>query len=934
MLQHHLPILGIRDDGLLMSDFSVSLFFRYSPLAMEGMTPWELRSCTDKGESLINLCPEEDIFIQFTTDIFQDTTSVLDRHVHTQRIHPLTRMAAERRRQQYGETMFWNNVLCVHVPFGPKDPKKKQAATQADFVERDRKIRSLSAFVVDHMANTLNLKIEPMTGAESWRTVFREINPFIPLDRIPEPVLPDRKNFITYPPVDLNDQLILSDRYDSTAAMQDIEGFYDVLTLNNLPPDFMNPMVVCSLLGRLDFAVRSSLSINLTSQKEATLSLERTSSFANIFSGKRKLSTVKNAEHVSGIRALFDDVAKSGTKLVRFGLNFTVWDRTADDLRRKVSQLQTAIGAVMKNALFFREIYQRPRAYVGGLAGFPQKNLRWRWGNSKTAANMTALLGPLGGTTESPRMLFGNRWNSVTCLDVFSERMNRWAFAIIAPTGSGKSVLANYLIQSALSSTPAPFVVVFDMATMPSYRPLMDAFGGQSVDLSYNSEQSANIFDFRLGFDKPPQDHLAFVEETLSAMLAERKHFWISKEDESILRRAIYRMYERTLVEAPKKIEKSAKTASQDLEPYGTWVEARDAFLAKAEECSGAGDDLGVKRYLDLALSAHRDAMPLLGDLAATLSQDQVVLATNHDREIAPRLRRMLDAYIEGPAAKLFNSKTHLRLDKNLTCINMGLVKDRQEHLAALFMILRRHIWMESVYFDEGIPERMVRILGLEHYMRLQQRMKLVLYDEFHNFRQNAAILRMIDKDARQQRTLGMAWGIITQSLSDLVYESEEFQVNLGTSVASKFLLRHSSPDNPQEMEVKYVKEKLGLNDSETEILSSLVLAPGHYSEIMVFAEGVGRGVVRLSLQPQELWLYTTHKNERYVRDALVKAIMARTDANRTDALPQAVAILSERYPNGIREWDSEKISLDELVNESLNLAAAGKGLFVCEQAA
>jgi hypothetical protein len=921
-LKHSIPILGIRDDGLLMADWSVSLFFRFAPIPMEGMTDRERRQFTDRAEAFLTLCPEEGIYVQITTDIRHSAGKILDAHVHTQQLHPLARLMAERRQTRYANAMWWQNILCVHVPLVFSNKSKKAEPAKAEFDGRDRTIRSMKDFVGEHFQNTFGLRVEPMSGAEAWKAVFSQLNPFHPLDNIPDPILPGRESFLTYPPVDLSNQLLVSDRFDSRESMRDPEGHYDVITLDNLPPDWMSPMAISSLLGKIDFPLRVSLSAHVIRQGDSTRQLEKRTQFANIFSGRRKFAAVRNAEHTAGIRQLFDGVAKTGARIVRFGLTITIWDKSFEEMNRKASCVQATICGVLKNAQFFREIYQRPRAYVGGVSGFPQKTLRWKWGTGKTAGNLFPVLGPMVGTMDSPRMIFGNRWNSVSCLDIFSSRMNRWAFCIIAPTGSGKSVLANYIVQSSLSAAPKPFIVVFDMATMSSYEPLMEAFGGQCVNLSYDRSQSANVFDFRLGFEKPPRDHMAFMEETLSSMLAERGAYRLRKEEESLLLRAITRTYQRLLEEGPKQIPQREFEGIKHFRGARSWVEAREQWLRKAEEASRRGFRDEVMRCQRLALKAHREAMPVLSDLAAALSTDQTVLATSHDRDVARRLRRRLDTYIDGPAAMLFNQPTHLELDGNLTCINLGFVKDKQEHLASVFMILRRHIWMEAVYLDEGIPPRMLDILGREHYLYLQQRMKLVLYDEFHNFRDNATILRMIDKDARQQRTLGMAWGIITQSLRDLVFESEDLKINLATSVAGKFLLRHASPDNPQEMEIRYVKEKLGLNDNETRLLESLVLSPGEYSELMVFAEGVGRGVVRLSLQPPELWLYTTHKNERYVRDALVREIELRSNFSRSEALSKSVNLLAERYPKGIRDWNSEKIVLDELVAHALSGSA------------
>ncbi|MEM4169321.1 MAG: hypothetical protein QXY99_04475 [Thermoproteota archaeon] len=909
----HLPLLGFKGGGIVTTDFGYSRFYEISPISLEALTVEELGEFLRRATVFINGVPAENVFLQFVLDVSPVPKRFTDAHKKLHENHPVISTLAEARVRHFSQLMWWNSIIVIHVPIDPEETYDRALEL------RDKVMMRLDSYVKENLRAALGIEHRDMSSVEAFRVIVKQLNPGIPDPEIPEITNLDEKSFLLYPAEQWRFLALPEDRFNTLDYAQDSNGFFEVLALDNFCTGEMPFFPIPAFLSAIDFPIRVTLNIHIPKQVKEQREIEKRSFIANIFSGKRRFATIMNKQHVEEVRAFFESIASRGQRIIRVGLLITYWDQTIKGLKYKESRIRTVLGTTMRNTIFHREVFQRPIAFTSSIAGFPTANLRWRWASSELASTLLPIMGPMVGTIMSPRSVFVTRWGTPSFIDLFDNRASRWAFIVVAPTGSGKSVLTNYFIQTMMTSDPSPFVCVVDLASVSSYRPLVELLGGLYADVSYDTRFSLNLFDYRLGFDYPPPSTLAFVEDIIVDMITSENEVDIPKEKRAVLRRALRRCYDRIINENPKQIPLQVREGDGRFSRYSTWLEASKAWLKEALLAS----DVGQKgRCVENALYAHRMAMPIVDDLITTLAMDEVVLATSYDRDIAGEFRRRLEVIVEGPGSNLFNHPTSLSLtgisqEFNLICLNLKFLKDNLEHLVPFFLILRRHIYNDAVFLEEEIPQVLIDIYGRDHFVRLQKRPKVVIYDEFHNFRFSPKVLRVIDKDARQQRALGMLWGIVTQSLRDVDYESEGLKINLATSAAFVFLLRHSTPDNPREMEVSYVASKLGLNAKETEILRSLMVDPGFYSEIYTLAEGIGRGVLRFMPTSQDYWITTTHPRERPFRDAIIEDLSrSLLDVPRGKVVSMVIDYLAKRFPRGIRTRAESQVSVSDIVKE------------------
>ncbi|MEN6616603.1 MAG: hypothetical protein ABFD12_08615, partial [Syntrophorhabdus sp.] len=167
-------------------------------------------------------------------------------------------------------------------------------------------------------------------------------------------------------------------------------------------------------------------------------------------------------------------------------------------------------------------------------------------------------------------------------------------------------------------------------------------------------------------------------------------------------------------------------------------------------------------------------------------------------------------------------------------------------------------------------------------------------YDEFHNLKNNEPILDILDKDARQQRTLGLATYLVTQDILDVAEKGKHFI----SAASNKYFTRHVSPDNPTMEGVDNVVRIMGLGHEERELLLSLKFFPGKYAEILALNEDIGKGVLVNVQTPCTRWRYTTHKDERYLRETVASSLKSRGISGRR-AQAIAIEVLSDMYPWG-----------------------------------
>ncbi|MBP1750720.1 MAG: conjugal transfer protein, partial [Deltaproteobacteria bacterium] len=500
------------------------------------------------------------------------------------------------------------------------------------------------------------------------------------------------------------------------------------------------------------------------------------------------------------------------------------------------------------------------------------------------------LRGMYRGDRDAPAILVRNRFGGVTAINPFSSRQNRWAGLVVGPTGSGKSVLTNGIIAGAMAYDPV--VVIVDMSRASSYEPIVSSFGGSFIPVAFNnSDNRVNMFDLRVGFEQPAGSKVLSLNAIFATMLSQNGK-GVSKEALSILERTIKRTYDLCFREEPRLV-RSVKLANEAQEKvlkispsFETYLEYRDYFIKKFLSTLDRKD-------FRLAEMAQCLATPTLNDFMRVLASDPAVNTNSRDRQIAEDIRRVLNLYAQGEQAALLNGVTNFTVDRDIFCIHMGLVGERKEVLALLLLLYRDFAYRKAVY----LPGEMPPFLGtasIDWMFAAQKRPKLFVYDEFHNLKDNEPILDVLDKDARQQRTLGLATYIVTQDILDIAEKGKHFI----SAASNKYFTRHISPDNPTMESIDNIVQILGLGRQERDLLISLKFHPGRYAEILALNEDIGKGVLVSVQTPISRWRYTTHKDERYLRDTVASALRDRgVDQRKAQAV--STEALADIFPAG-----------------------------------
>jgi hypothetical protein len=366
----------------------------------------------------------------------------------------------------------------------------------------------------------------------------------------------------------------------------------------------------------------------------------------------------------------------------------------------------------------------------------------------------------------------------------------------------------------------------------------------------------------------------------------------VPKETLAILGRAIQRTYDMLFKEEPRAV-RTIELANEAQErilsgapSFDTYLEYRDHYIEKFLSTLDRKD-------FQLAETAQSLATPTLNDFMRVLSSDPSINTNSRDRQIAEDMRRVLNLYAQGEQSSLLNGVTNFTVDRDIFCIHMGLVSERKEILALLLLLYRDFAYRKAVYASGEMPP-FLGTASVDWMLAAQKRPKLFVYDEFHNLKNNEPILDLLDKDARQQRTLGLATYLVTQDILDVAEKGKHFI----SAASNKYFTRHVSPDNPTLEGVDNIVNILGLGSKERELLLSLRFHPGKYAEILALNEDLGKGVLVNVQTPGGRWRYTTHKDERYLRENVASILKDRgVSARRSQAV--AVEVLADMYPGG-----------------------------------
>jgi len=406
-----------------------------------------------------------------------------------------------------------------------------------------------------------------------------------------------------------------------------------------------------------------------------------------------------------------------------------------------------------------------------------------------------------------PVLLFVGRKGELVGFDFFAKGAANYNFAIFAPTGKGKSFLANYVVANYLGKGAK--VRIVDVGG--SYRKLCNMFGGTFIDFHPDSDICINFFETV----REPQHDLPVITQILIHMTipqtGELPSHTTAETAVNIMKATVDAVF------GTKGTSATVDDVYEYLTNFTKYFEDRDLL------CSGEGKEACEAEFATLAT------------------------------HLAFNLRKYTSY---GPYGKWFVGKTNFDVSSSdfivLELEHLKPVKD-------LFNVIVLAV-MNAVTFDL--------------YLSSRDRPTIVLLDEAWQFLQDAkAFQDVIEEGYRRARKYYGSFGIITQSVLDLEHFGRVGQV-INTNAGTKFYLESGDFHLARE------KKLLPFDDEFTfKLLTTVKYNAPKYSEIFVYSERFGTGVMRLMVDPYSYFVYTSNPAEIAEIESMVKSGMSYEEA-------------------------------------------------------
>lgn len=887
-----LPVAMMTGDGLILTSHEKVRSYIIASNGSEGLSNDVLEYEFKKISEFLKNMTAQNSFVQFSYILNADMSGLMDAHLKLCNKDPVLEAIAKENIQAFTKGGPLQSVdttlLCtITVPLNVRasvDGKKKMALDEIDFANRDREMNEAEMLLFNTLV-PLGYDIQRLSGNQLLGAMAQIINPESP---------PVDMDFALSKLQPLRKRLFHSDFNVEEFYLTNGTYYFASLVMDTIPSYIPNDCGM-KLFQELDFPLVYNATFFNEDQGRLMKDLETQRLLATIFSGKKAAASVENKEKVIAIEDMLADRAREGWKIGKCFFSFLVWDRDKGVLQEKLQRIRVAAAKAMEGAGIFTEWWRKESAFVASLPSCAVRSFDMQFIYAHEAMKLIPFRGMYRGDREEPSILFKNRFSGITSINPFSPKQNKWAGIVVGPSGSGKSFFVNSLIAGAMIHDPVVFIV--DMAEASSYEPVVRAFGGSFIPVGMKDTYRVNLFDLRLGFTQPTGSKQMSLDAMLTRMLVEEGEDSLPKETQGVLQRAVKRVYERLFREEPRKV-RNLKLSLEMQEAllagapkFETFMEYRDYYIQKFTESS-------EWRYYNKAEMAQSMATPILTDFVQVLSSDGALNTSERDREINNILRRTLTLYTSGPQSVLFNGVTNLIVDKDVYCFHLGAMRGRKEVLAMLLLLYRDYAYRKSVY---NINEMPPFAKDSEWILKVQKRPKLFIYDEFHNLRGDRVILNQLDKDSRQQRTLGIGTYLVTQEIMDIASSNKQDSMGvsfLGSS-PNKYFTRQITPESPAMEPIDNIVSVLGLGPDEKELLKSLRFFPGKFAEILAMNEEIGRGVIINYPTSLSRWMYTTHRDERAARDALAVSLVNEKGCSERKALSVALQVLADQYPDG-----------------------------------
>ncbi len=234
------------------------------------------------------------------------------------------------------------------------------------------------------------------------------------------------------------------------------------------------------------------------------------------------------------VESLRDVLQRGEVRLFQFGLYFTLYAKSEEELKTITDQVESTLGGML---IYTKQsIFQMEQGFTATLPIMSDRISVLR--NLDTASLSSTFPFTSSELTQDDGILYGiNRHNnSLIIFDRFSlENANS---IVLAKSGSGKSYFVK--LEALRYLMLGTDVIVIDPEN--EYKTLCDSVGGSYLEISLNSDKRINPFDLPLNPNEAGEDVLRSNISSLHGLI-NLMAGGLSPEEDSIIDKALYETY-------------------------------------------------------------------------------------------------------------------------------------------------------------------------------------------------------------------------------------------------------------------------------------------------------------------------------------------------------------------------------------------------------
>jgi len=517
-------------------------------------------------------------------------------------------------------------------------------------------------------------------------------------------------------------------------------------------------------------------------------------------------------------------------------------------------------------------------------------------------------------------------------VEMASSIQSQWNTLISAPPGSGKSVLMLNMVLALIGKSGhrfLPKIGIIDIGTTSKglINMLKFLLPKKDVDLvgryrlQYSERYSINPLDTFMGKREPlslDREFAINVTTMLCTPSGREKPYPNTSEVVGMAVDAAFRFKANEgAVSYSPDINDSVDSAIKDyhieIDEDTTWWELVDALFLKGQ--------------FDAAATAQRYAVPLLGDVARMIIQDQGIRDLyGTDRingegvELLHALSRNLTASLAD--FKIFNKPTMFNVDrKKIVALDLDEVAKAGAKKASVMYMVARHVLAKTYYFDlDHIPEfpEIYHDYYEQFYLETKGSAKGLFMDEFHRTQPvsgidhaSEAVRGQVKIDMREGRKFNVFIVLASQRFGD-------FDPAMIDLASTRYILGYGS-----KKEVDGIGDILGLSDAARfSIIKFLTGASSRGSNLLInykTKQGEYSQVCTFKCSSERLWFLSTTSEDQIVLSSLFKEFPQR----------DVIKFLSRKFPGGSAKGDIEaSLNKDgddvDITKEESRIAAVG----------